>query len=81
MCPRVHEFIPEYFSESSDDDEDGGSEIGVGQIQTGEATTDAFMSKVAKCACCQGNPKKCVGDICKSLGMCYCVAENYHDMM
>ena len=93
LCPRVHEFLPDYFSESSDDDEN--EEISSSQSVTpayaalleakqggGESQTSVeFLSSVAKCSCCLGNPKKCSGDICKSLGICKCVAENFHDMM
>ena len=92
VCPRIHEFLPDYFSESSDDDEndESGSNQEVApayaallEVKQGgtSSTTEHFLKKVAKCSCCQGNPKKCSGDICKSLGMCRCVAENYHDLM
>lgn len=38
-----------------------------------------WLPKFKDCACCKGYVNKCKGDICSSLGICYCKAQEEFD--
>ena len=38
-----------------------------------------WLPKFKDCACCKGYVNKCKGDICSSLGVCYCKAQEEFD--
>ena len=44
-----------------------------------ESDEDKWFPKYKDCQCCQGYIYKCSGDVCGSLGVCFCKAQEDYD--
>lgn len=44
-----------------------------------ESDEDKWFPKYKECSCCNGYIYKCNGDVCKSLGVCFCKAQEDYD--
>lgn len=44
-----------------------------------ESDEDKWFPKFKDCTCCQGYIYKCSGDVCSSLGVCFCKAQEDYD--
>ena len=44
-----------------------------------ESDEDKWFPKYKECVCCQGYIYKCSGDVCGSLGVCFCKAQEDYD--
>ena len=44
-----------------------------------ENDENEWILKFKNCCCCKGYINKCNGDICSSLGVCYCKAQEEFD--
>ncbi len=44
-----------------------------------ESDEDKWFPKFKDCTCCEGYIYKCSGDVCKSLGVCFCKAQEDYD--
>ncbi len=44
-----------------------------------ESDDEKWFPKYKECACCEGYIYKCSGDVCTSLGVCFCKAQEDYD--
>ena len=44
-----------------------------------ESDEDKWYPEYRNCLCCKGLAYKCSGEVCKSLGVCYCKAKEDYD--
>ena len=49
------------------------------QLDDEESDEDKWFPKYKDCSCCNGYIYKCSGDVCTSLGVCFCKAQEDYD--
>jgi hypothetical protein len=77
--------LEDELEEDEDDDEDQAIEEIIQQEQNliiddeEESDEEKWFPKYKDCTCCKGFIYKCDGDVCKSLGACFCKAQEDYD--
>jgi len=77
--------------EEDDDDEDAENDDVIDDLinqelddpmqidEEDESDEDKWFPKFKDCSCCTGYIYKCSGEVCKSLGVCFCKAQEDYD--
>ena len=64
-----------------DDDDAFFQELNIDEFfEDDESDEDNWFTKYKECTCCKGYIYKCKGEVCQSLGVCYCKAHEDNDI-